>query len=199
MNRLKFVRGAVAALVALGLVFPQFSVIAAGPKTDAKPTVRTVAANSVLDIGLTQGGTFTGRVVDQTGTGLEGAEVVITQGKTEVTRTVTDKQGTFFATNLKGGVFTVASGKTVGTYRLWSEKTAPPSAHEQVLIVKGQNGVRGQVGATRGEVGGGARTTVIVGALIVGAAVGGYYIGEAAGSPPSGAPLGNTSILPVSP
>jgi hypothetical protein len=145
MKSLKFVRGALVALAALGVVFPQLPAIAAGTKT-AKPTIRTVSAQTVLDIGLKQGGTFTGRVVDHTGAALEGAEVVIKQGKTEVARTVTNKQGTFVATNMKGGVYTVASGATEGAYRVWTEKTAPPSAGEQVLIVAGQNGARGQIG-----------------------------------------------------
>lgn len=182
MKSLKFIRGAVVALAALGVVFPQLGV-AAEPKTAAKPVVRTVAANSVLDIGLTQGGTFTGRVVDQTGAALEGAEVVVKQGKTEVTRTITDKQGSFVATNLKGGVYTVASGATEGTYRVWAEKTAPPSAHEQVLIVKGQNGARGQIGAIRGQ------DTSMLGIVAVVAVAGvlggviGYNIREAPHSP----------------
>ncbi len=147
MKSLKFIRGAVVALAALGVVCPQLTAVAAGPKAAAKPIVRTVAANSVLDIGLTQGGTFTGRVVDQTGAALEGAEVVVKQGKTEVTRTITDKQGTFVATNMKGGVYTIASGATEGTYRVWSEQTAPPSAKDQALLVLGQNGARGQAGS----------------------------------------------------
>ena len=203
MKSLKFIRGAVVALAALGVVFPQLGV-AAEPKTAAKPVVRTVAANSVLDIGLTQGGTFTGRVVDQTGAALEGAEVVVKQGKTEVTRTITDKQGSFVAKNLKGGVYTIASGATEGTYRVWAEKTAPPSAQDQVLIVMGQNGVRGQVGAVRGQDGGGLLTYVIVGTAIVGAGAGGYYAGYAAGTPSAPSQVNQTNLLnqtnlPVSP
>lgn len=193
MKNLKFVRGAVVALAALGVVFPQWTVVAAGPKTTAKPIVRTVAANAVLDIGLTQGGTFTGRVVDQTGTALEGAEVVIKQGQTEVARMITDKQGSFVARNLKGGVYTVASGATEGTYRVWAETTAPPSAHDQILIVKGQNGTRGQVGAMRGQGGGGWGTVVLVG-LGVGAGVG---IGYAAGTPSNnGTQITDTPVSP---
>jgi carboxypeptidase family protein len=146
MKSLKLVRGAMVALAALGVAFPQLPAIAAGSKTAAKPIVKTVAPNTVLDIGLTQGGTFAGRVVDHTGAGMEGAEVVIKQGKAEVSRTITDKQGSFVASNLKGGVYTVASGATEGTYRAWSEKTAPPSAKGQALLVLGQNGARGQGG-----------------------------------------------------
>lgn len=199
MNILKFVRGAVVALAAWGVVFPQLTALAAGPKTIGKPIIRTVAANSVLDISLTRGETFTGRVVDQTGVALEGAEVVIKQGQTEVTRTITDKQGSFVARNMKGGVYTIASGATEGTYRVWAEKTAPPSAHEQILIVKGQNGARGQIGAVRGQDGGNLLTYVIVGTAIVGAGVGGYYAGYAAGTPSTQPAQTEQTNLPVSP
>ena len=201
MKSLKLVRGAVVALAALGVAFPQWTVVTAGPKSTAKPIVRTVAANTILDIGLTQGGTFQGRVVDQTGTAIEGAQVVIRQGKAEVARTITDKQGSFVATNLKGGVYTIASGATEGTYRVWSENTAPPSASGQVLIVTGQNGARGQVGAVRGQGtgGGGLLTFVGVGAAVAGGVTLGYYTGNAAGTP--GATNGQTgqNNLPVSP
>ena len=200
MKSLKFVRGAVIALAALGVAFPQWTVVMAGPKSTAKPIVRTVAANTILDIGLTQGGTFQGRVVDQTGTAIEGAQVVIRQGKAEVARTITDKQGSFVATNLKGGVYTIASGATEGTYRAWTENTAPPSASGQVLIVTGQNGTRGQVGAVRGQGAGGDLLTLVgVGAAVAGGVALGYYTGNAAGTP--GATNGQTgqNNLPVSP
>lgn len=185
MRSLKLVRGAVVALAALGVVCPQLPVMAAGPKTTSKPVVRTVAANTILDIGLSQGGTFTGRVVDQTGAALEGAEVVVKQGNTEVTRTITDKQGSFVATNLKGGVYTVASGPTEGTFRVWAEKTAPPSAHEQVLLVKGQNGARGQIGAIRGQDTSWLGTAALVGVAGVIGGVIGYNIYDPSNPPAS--------------
>ena len=37
MKSLKFIRGAIVALAALGVVFPQLTAIAAGPKSAAKP------------------------------------------------------------------------------------------------------------------------------------------------------------------
>ena len=187
MKSLKFIRGAVVALAALGVVFPQLTAVAAGPKSAAKPIIRTVAANSVLDIGLTQGGTFTGRVVDQTGAALEGAEVVVKQGKTEVSRTITDKQGTFVATNMKGGVYTVASGATEGTYRVWTEKSAPPSAKSQALLVMGQNGARGQCGGCNGCDSSGSLIgpILLAGAVAAGAIGLGYALGYGAGTPGS--------------
>ena len=187
MKSLKFVRSGVVALAALGVVCPQLTALAAGPKSAAKPIIRTVAANSVMDIGLTQGGTFTGRVVDQTGAALEGAEVVVKQGKTEVSRTITDKQGSFVAKNLKGGVYTVASGPTEGTYRVWAEKSAPPSAKSQALLVMGQNGARGQCGGCDGCDSSGSciGPVLLVGAVAAGAIGLGYGLGWAAGTPPA--------------
>ena len=179
MELMKFVQGAMVALAAVGVVCPQLPAMAAGQKT----AVKTVAANTVLDIGLAQGGTLTGRVVDQSGVALEGAEVVIKQGKTEVTRTITDKEGSFAAKNLKGGVYTVASGSTEGTYRTWSEKTAPPSANDQALLVVGKNGARGQVGAVRGQLLEGGGEILLIGGLIAGGIGLGYALGHAAGTP----------------
>lgn len=161
MKSLKFIRGAIVALAAVGVVFPQLPAIAAGPRS--APPVKMLAAGTILDVGLAQGGTFTGRVVDHTGAAMEGAQVVIKQGKTEVTRTVTDKQGTFVASNLKGGVYTVASGATEGVYRVWSESTAPPSAKGQALLVLGQNGARGQSGLFNGDL----NTVLLVTTLVV--------------------------------
>ena len=170
MKSLKFIRGAVVALAALGVVFPQLPAMAAGPKTASKPIVRTVAANAVFDIGLSQGGAFTGRVVDHTGAAMEGAEITVKQQNKEVARSVTDKNGTFAVSGMKSGVYTVASGATEGTYRVWSEKSAPPSAKEQGLLVLGQNGARGNFGAGDGDgllwlIGGVALTGLVLGTV----------------------------------
>jgi hypothetical protein len=175
MKCMSFIRAAAVALATLGIAIPQAPVMAAGSKATAKPSVKMVAENTIFDIELTSGGTFTGRVVDHTGAALEGAEVVISQGKTPVARTITDKQGTFVVTNMKGGVYTASSGVTGGTYRLWAENTAPPAAKEQGLLVLGQNGARGQCGATECCAGGGhsvllaaAVGAVAIAALVVG-------------------------------
>jgi hypothetical protein len=126
------------------MVCPQVRVMAAESK--AGRTVRTVDAK-MLDIALGKGGKFTGRVVDHTGVPLDGAEVTVKLGETEVARTVTDRSGTFTVSDLKNGIYTINSGATVGTYRLWTEKTAPPSANPQGLLITGQNGARGQYAA----------------------------------------------------
>lgn len=142
MNGLRLLQGAAVALATLGFVVPSPKLFAAD-----KAAAKKVQKSQVPDVSLASGGVFSGRVVDHSGTPLEGAEVVVKQGKDEVTRTVTDKNGLFTAKNLKGGVYQVSSGNTDGVFRLWTEKTAPPVAKGQALLVMGENGARGQFGA----------------------------------------------------
>lgn len=147
MKTLNLVQGAAVALATLGLMLPAPQVQAA--TGSQKMTVQTTEA-SVLDIGLQQNGTFAGRVVDHAGSATRNAEVVVRQGSKEVARTRTDDQGRFAVQGLRGGVYEISSGKTVGTYRVWQSEVAPPAAKEQALLVLGENGTRGQFGAMGG-------------------------------------------------
>ncbi len=142
MKCFSLVRGAAVTLAALGMMIPNAPAMAAGPQ---RVTVKSVDAK-IFDISLQQGGAFKGRVVDHTGASMEGAAISVKQNNKEVARTITDKDGSFEVANMKGGVYTVSSGSTEGTYRVWDAKVAPPSAKEQSLLVLGQNGARGQFG-----------------------------------------------------
>lgn len=143
MKCFSFIRGAAIALAAAGMLIPQVPTMASGPAT--RPTIKTVDAK-IFDIALSNGGTFRGRVVDHTGAAMEGAAVTVKQNNKEVARSITDKSGSFAVGNLKSGIYTVGSGATEGTYRVWAEKSAPPTAKEQGLLVMGQNGARGNFG-----------------------------------------------------
>lgn len=142
MYALRFLKGAAVALATLGFVVPCPNLSAAD-----QTTTKRAQKSQIPDVSLASGGVFSGRVVDHSGTPLEGSEVVIKQGKDEVARTMTDKKGLFTAKNLKGGVYQVSAGNTDGVFRLWTEKTAPPVAKGQALLVMGENGARGQFGA----------------------------------------------------
>lgn len=156
MKNFSLVQGAAVALATLGLMIPAPSLQAA--QGSQKVAVQSTNA-SILDIGLEQG-VFAGRVVDHTGTPAKNAEVVVRQGSHEVAKTTTDANGRFAVKGLRGGVYEIASGKTVGTYRVWQSEVAPPAAKEQALLVLGENGTRGQFGA----MGGG---TVIIAAAVI--------------------------------
>ena len=147
MNGFRFVKGAAVSLATLGMVFPQAQLLADDPQTPARPAAKALQTAVTPDVALTTGGTLSGRVVDHTGKVIEGAQVTVRQGKTEVSKTVTNKDGVYSFQNIKGGVYQVASGNTEGTFRVWAERTAPPVAKEHALLVMGENGARGQFGA----------------------------------------------------
>ncbi len=141
MPVLKLVRGVAVVLATLGVVAPIPVVQAADSSQKAS---RTAVATIAADVSQSANGLFAGRVVDHTGSVVENADVVVRQGGKEVARSQTDKEGMFSVENLKPGTYQVNSGTTEGCFRVWSEKTAPPSARKNALIVLGHNGARGQ-------------------------------------------------------
>ena len=142
MKVLGCVKSAAIVLATVGFVVPSPKLFAAD-----QPQANAPAKSKIPDVSLAAGGVFSGRVVDHSGTPLEGAEVVVKQGKKEISRTMTDKNGIFAVKEMKGGVYQVSSGNTDGVFRIWTEKTAPPIAKGQALLVMGENGARGQFGA----------------------------------------------------
>lgn len=140
MKITNLVKGAVVTLAALGMVMPQGQVAAATGLQGIK-SVKTVEA-SVIDVSLSNGA-MVGRVVDHTGAALASKEVVVRQGKNEISKVKTDSTGTFAVSNLKGGLYEVTAGTSTGTFRVWTESAAPSSAAEQALLVVGENGTRG--------------------------------------------------------
>lgn len=146
MNGFRFVKGAAISLAALSMVFPQAQLLAQDSPVPTRTAAKATKVATLPDVTLTTGGTFSGRVVDHAGKVLEGAQVTVRQGKTEIGKTVTNKEGLYSFKNMKGGVYQVASGNTEGTFRVWAEKTAPPAAKEHALLVMGEKGTRGQFG-----------------------------------------------------
>jgi hypothetical protein len=143
MKGIRLVQGAATALAALGLLLPPTLASAQDGKA---PVVSKSNSKLAADVVMQQGA-FAGRVVDHQGGTLPGREVVVKQGDKEIAKAVTDKNGVFSVKNLKPGNYTASAGKTVGSFRVWSEQTAPPSAKGHALLVMGENGARGQFGA----------------------------------------------------
>lgn len=167
MKTLNLVQGAAVALATLGLMLPAPAVQAAAKDSQKITQIQTVNA-AVLDISLQSEGQFAGRVVDHAGSPAANADVVIRQGSKEITRVSTDSSGRFEVDGLRGGVYEVASGKTVGTYRVWQNDVAPPAAKEQALLVLGENGTRGGFGSIGGGLmllTAGVLASVIIGAI----------------------------------
>jgi len=142
------IRNAAVALATLGLAMPAPVLRADTPKKSVPvASAKKLPKGQLPDVTLAEGGVFSGRVVDHNGAPIEGAEVVMKQGKNEINRTVTDQDGVFNIKEVKGGVYQVSSGNTDGMFRVWNEKSAPPSSKGQALLVMGENGARGQFGA----------------------------------------------------
>jgi hypothetical protein len=145
MTGIRFLKAAAVCLATLGVAMPQVPALADGARTGS--SVKAQKGATLPDIALTNGGILSGRIVDHTGKALEGAEVTLLQGKKQLSATMTNKDGVYSFKNLKGGVYGISSGNTDGTFRVWTERTAPPSAKEHALLVMGENGTRGQWGA----------------------------------------------------
>ena len=138
----RFMKGAAVSLATLGMMAPQMSLLA---ETPAAKRV-TANVNSIPDIVMSESGTMNGRVCDHNGKVIEGAKVVLKQDNKIVGTTVTNNDGIYSFKNLKGGVYYPSAGNTEGVFRVWSKKSAPPSAKEHALLVMGENGTRGQFG-----------------------------------------------------
>jgi hypothetical protein len=146
MFGIRFMKGMAASLATLGMMVPQTRLLADAPAPKAS-VGKTSQVNRIPDLALTAGGTMSGRVVDHSGNVIEGAKVVLKQGNKEIGQTVTNNEGTYSFKNVKGGVYQVSSGNTDGVFRVWSEKSAPPTAKGHALLMMGENGARGQFGS----------------------------------------------------
>lgn len=142
---MKKIRGIAVALACLGMMVPHGRVFAASPKGTEKPAAKA-PVKGPIDVALAKGGTFQGRMINDQGTSVEGAAVVIRQAGRVVAETTTSEEGRFAVSNLKGGTYEVKAGKVDGVCRLWSTDTAPPSAANEVTIVSNTKVVRGQDG-----------------------------------------------------
>lgn len=102
------------------------------------------------DVVLHQGNVLVGQVVDAQGASQPNTTVTVANHETEVATVQTDAEGKFSITGLPGGVYRVAAGQNHNIYRVWAPNTAPPIAQKSVMMVVGQDVVRGQYGYTPG-------------------------------------------------
>lgn len=134
-NGLRTVSRVALALSCLSMIMPHAALAAGADKSD------------IVDVALRDSGTLVGQVFTAEGAPLGGAKVIIAQNGKPLVRTLTDENGLYAVRGLQGGMYQVAVGKTVGSYRVWTMGTAPPSATQGALLVEGQGTVRGQLGS----------------------------------------------------
>jgi len=135
MRRTALVQRVALWLAVVGFCLPQ-AAIAAPPSAKKAPVV--------VDVALRDGGVLVGQVVHAKGYPLAKVPVVLRSGDQQLALGKTDAAGLFAFRGLRSGVYQVAAAKGQHTYRLWSQKAAPPSAKPGALIVVGKDTVRGQ-------------------------------------------------------
>lgn len=135
MLRKNFFAHVVAGIACLGTLSPITQIQAAEPVA--------VSQQLALDASLHEG-QLQGQFVTTQGRPLAGAQVVVSQRGTEVSRTSTNAQGQFTVA-LRPGLYDVTVGQDTQTVRVWSTEVAPPTAKQSVTFVQGQ-AVRGQFG-----------------------------------------------------
>lgn len=138
-------------LAVFGMIVPQ-SIFAAAP------VVKTA------DVRIA-GGVLAGRVVTTAGQPAA-TTVAVFQGQKEVARTQSDANGVYRVSNLRSGVYTVATPASTDSVRLW-DGAAPAKATSSLTITE-DSVVRGNLGGDTGMILGtaaviGAATAVVIG------------------------------------
>lgn len=151
MTLSKLFKGSLVALAGLGTLLPQ-SAAAAPLAASALPAVHP--QTQILDVALGQDGTLQGQLVDPQGQPVAGAVIKAQAGGRDVATAKTGKDGRFAIQGLRGGNYTLVAGNCGGTFRAWKAGTAPPSAHAAVLLVRGDELARGNMGGGYGGGGG---------------------------------------------
>jgi len=136
MKALKLLSRVAVCLAVAGLLCPQLA-LAAPPKNSPKPLIS--------DLKLHQGHMLLGQVVDAQNNGLPKVKVTLGSGRKQLAVGTTDANGYFAFSGLQtSGVYQITAAEGFGVYRVWTSKTAPPSAQQAALIVSGNQIVRGQ-------------------------------------------------------
>jgi hypothetical protein len=171
MRQKDFFGRSVAVMSIVGMLIGQFAQ-AAGPQ----PVSQEPRANStqplIGDIQLSEGGTLRGLVLDSSGGAQASAPIALYQDGHVITTVCTGPSGEFAISQLTAGIYELQTPAGRTMYRLWAPNTAPPVAQDGIVMIDGQNIVRGQHerGAWLGHVGSALANPWIL-AIIVAAAI----------------------------
>jgi len=101
------------------------------------------------DVALDGDGKLRGQIVDQTAASKSRVRVDVYQQNRFVLSTETNHRGEFAIKGLKGGLYQVVASCPTGEsgvalFRIWTNRTAPPAAISDAVMVIRQDIVRGQ-------------------------------------------------------
>lgn len=109
--------------------------------TAAKPVVKT----TIPDVSLTANGKLVGMLVDAQAKPVANSEVQLKLGKDVVAKGKTDERGVFQLEAARGGLYQIATTKENVAVRLWTNRSAPPTAKKLAVVMHGdQKVVRAQ-------------------------------------------------------
>ena len=110
-----------------------------------QPAAMAAAPRSMAtDISLRDGGELVGQILNGEGVSQAATNVSVYRNGKPIAQVATNQHGVFSVPGLKGGVYTIATADHQGVYRLWAPRTAPPAAQQGLMIVSGNQVVRGQ-------------------------------------------------------
>lgn len=145
MKRSFLNRALVAILAGATWICPTLSQLhAAPPPARTLPPASVQDATPIRDVELGAGGSLQGQVMNAQGAPAAGELVMIEQRGVEIRRVSCDEQGQFVASGLRGGVYEVKTRNSMNVFRCWANRTAPPAARDQVLLVSDATAVNGQ-------------------------------------------------------
>jgi len=99
----------------------------------------------IPDIALTPDGALLGKVVDTQGRPIAKTQLLFCQASKTIAKGSTQEHGDFRVTGLRPGVYqVVVSPNRAATVRVWDKQTAPPVARSELLVIVGNDTVRGQ-------------------------------------------------------
>ena len=106
------------------------------PRETARPVTR--------DVTLGPDSELRGQLVDKNGVRLPNRIVVAVHADKSSLQSVSDANGQFHFPRAKPGMYQVASQQSYQLCRCWAANTAPPAASKQLLMVEGDQTIRGQ-------------------------------------------------------
>lgn len=136
--------GSFLSLVATLLTVAQPTItLADAPATTRDSRGASLTRQTFADVELRPGGVLVGQVVSESGIGIAGAKVTLTDGQ-RPRQAKTDPMGWFQISSLRGGAYQFQADGQTQLLRLWSPGTAPPVASQGVLVTPPSDVFRGQ-------------------------------------------------------
>ncbi len=153
-----------AVLAAVPLAIPCWQSSAFGK--DLRPPQAAVSKSrpaelKATDVLLLPGNVLAGGVHDSDGQPIADTEIVVSLGRQEIARGLTDELGEFVIEVPRGGTYLVVTGQTVVLVRAWTGTAAPPKCATRLHLTQSKITVRGQT-----PVGGGIDP--LLGVLLIG-------------------------------